>query len=103
MRVSFTPLNIVEARRISVSYFITYSSRSFRKRQEGGEVRVPDGKNETVVTGLDPKTEYDVVMYAADINGNNGGIFSQPVRVMPPPPGKFIYVYIVSAKQCTPI
>ena len=103
MRVSFTPLTIVEARRISVAYFISYSPRSCRKRQEGGEVRVPDGKNETVITGLDPKTEYDVVMYATDSDGNNRGSSIDPVICILPPPGKFIYVYIVSAKQCTPI
>ena len=47
-------------------------------------VRVPDGKSETVITGLDPKTGYDVVMYAADSDGNNGGNSTDPVKVMLP-------------------
>ena len=79
MMVSFKTLTIVEAKRVKVYYFITYTaSNSLKKRQnEGNVIQVPDGKNETIITGLDPNTEYDVGVYAADRDGGNRGPISQ--------------------------
>ena len=80
MMVSFKTLTIVEAKRVKVYYFITYTctaSNSVKKRQNGvNVVQVPDGKNETIITGLDPNTEYDVGVYAADRDGENRGPIS---------------------------
>ena len=79
MMVSFKTLTIVEAKRVKVYYFITYTaSNSLKKRQnEGDVIQVPDGKNETIITGLDPNTEYDVGVYAADRDRGNSGPISQ--------------------------
>ena len=82
MMVSFQTLTIVEAKRVKVYYFITYTaSNSVKKRQNGvNDIQVSDGKNETIITGLDPNTEYDVGVYAADRDGGNSGDTSELVR-----------------------
>ncbi|CAI8024471.1 Receptor-type tyrosine-protein phosphatase alpha [Geodia barretti] len=72
MMVSFGRLSLVEARRVNIYYFISYSpSGGARKRQEGGREGPVEG-NTTVVTGLDPSTGYDVSVFTAtDEQGNN--------------------------------
>ena len=82
MMVSFKTLTIVEAKRVEVYYFITYTaSNSVKKRQNGvNDIQVPDGKNETIITGLDPNTEYDVGVYAADRDRVNRGDTSELER-----------------------
>ena len=72
MMVSFGRLSLVEARRVNIYYFVSYSpSGGTRKRQEGGREGPVEG-NTTVVTGLDPSTGYDVSVFTAtDEQGNN--------------------------------
>ena len=79
MNVSFVKLSLVEARRLTVTYFITYAPSSSKKRQAGEKtVAVPDGSSHMIITGLDPKTQYTVRMFAAaDNDGNNAGPFSE--------------------------
>ena len=71
MMVSFGRLSLVEARRVSIYYFVSYSlSGGTRKRQGGGREGPVEG-NTTVVTGLNPSTGYDVSVFTAtDEQGN---------------------------------
>ena len=52
------------------------SPHTSRKRQTPRDVRVPDGSNSAVITGLDPNLDYDVTMYATTSVGE--GPRSQP-------------------------
>ena len=64
----------MEARRLSVTYFITYAAINSMKRQtEQMTVAVDDDSSHIVITGLDPNSEYTVSMFAADWDGNNRG------------------------------
>ena len=64
----------MEARRLSVTYFITYAAISSMKREtEQMTVAVDDDSSHRVITGLDPDSEYTVSMFAADRDGNNRG------------------------------
>ena len=80
MSVSFKNLSLVEARSLHVIYYISYSPRSSRKRQASHNVRVPDGKNSVVITTLDPKSDYDVSMYAT--NSRNDRSDSSPTETI---------------------
>ena len=76
MNVSFVKLSLVEARRLTVTYFITYAPSSSRKRQAGKKtVAVSDGSSHKIITGLDPKIQYTVRMFAAA--GSNAGPTSE--------------------------
>ena len=69
MNVSWTRLSIVEAQSIAVSYVVSYSPQSARKRQ----VRdiVPAIKSYVVISGLDPGTIYHVQVFAMNDNGQS--------------------------------
>ena len=83
INVSFVELSLVEARRLTVTYFITYSLSGSRKRQ-GVIVTVPDDSSHHVIDDLDPDSEYTVSMCAADSDGNNKGPSSPSKSVLPP-------------------
>ena len=91
MRVSFQRLSLVEAKRLTLYYFVSYSSSpgSGRRRQSGGgQVRVPDGQDSVEITGLDPDTEYEVTVFtASDEEGNEPHIRSSPQSASPPSSG----------------
>ena len=91
MRVSFQRLSLVEAKRLTLYYFVSYSSSpgSGRRRQSrGGQVRVPDGQESVEITRLDPDTEYEVAMFtASDEEGNEAHVRSSPLPVAPPHTG----------------
>ena len=79
MNVSFVKLSLVEARQLTVTYFITYAPSSSKKRQAGEKtVAVPDGSSHRIITGLEPEIQYTVRMFAAaDNDGNNAGPLSE--------------------------
>ena len=77
MIVSFRKLTIVEARSLHVTYYISYSPSTSRKRVASRDVRVPDGSNSAVITDLDPNLDYDVNMYTTTSVGE--GPRSQPI------------------------
>ena len=91
MRVSFQRLSLVEAKRLTLYYFVSYSSSpgSGRRRQSGGsQVRVPDGQDSVEITGLDPDTEYEVTMFTAnDMDGREPHVMSSPQSASPPHTG----------------
>ena len=75
MIVSFAKLSLVEARRHTLTYFITYVPDNSAKREVGETtVAVPEGSTQSVITGLDPNMQYSVRMFAAaDRDGTNPG------------------------------
>ena len=87
MRVSFQRLSLVEAKRLTLYYFVSYTSSpgSLRRRQSGGgQVRVPDGESSVEVSGLDPDTEYEVTVFtASDEEGRESHSESEPSRALP--------------------
>ena len=78
MNVSFVELSLVEARRRTVVYTITYSPSGSRKRQVK-EVIVPNDTSHHVIGGLNPDSEYTVRVSAGDGRGNENT--SKPVSV----------------------
>ena len=84
MNVSFSNLSIVEARSLHVTYYISYSPHTSRKRQTSSDVRVPDGSNSAVVTDLDPNFDYDVNVYATTTVGEGP---RSPPKIAFLPPG----------------
>ena len=70
MNVSWTRLSVVEAQSITVSYVVSYSPQSGRKRQVG-EVVLPPSQSYVVISGLDPVTIYHVQVFAMNDNGQS--------------------------------
>ena len=91
MRVSFQRLSLVEAKRLTLYYFVSYSSSpGFGRRRQsgGGQVRVPDDQDSVEISGLDPNTEYEVTMFtASDMDGREPHVMSSPLSASPPPSG----------------
>ena len=87
MRVSFQRLSLVEAKTLTLYYFVSYSSSpgSRRRRQSGGgQVRVPDGESSVEITGLDPYTKYEVTVFtSSDEEGKESHSESEPSRALP--------------------
>ena len=87
MRVSFQRLSLAEAKRLTLYYFVSYTSSpgSGRRRQSGGgQVRIPDGESSVEVSGLDPYTEYEVTVFtASDEEGREFYAGSETYRVTP--------------------
>ena len=81
MDISFTPLTIVEAKGIIEAYSISYRPLSSRKRQGPTVVNVPAGRNNMVITGLNPDTGYAVSVCASTSSGL--GVCSEPRVVHP--------------------
>ena len=87
MRVSFQRLSLVEAKTLTLYYFVSYTSSpgSGRRRQSGGgQVRVPGHQSSVEITGLDPYTEYEVTVFtASDEEGRESHSESETYRVPP--------------------
>ena len=87
MRVSFQRLSLVEAKTLTLYYFVSYSSYpgSGRRRKSGGsQVRVPDGESSVEISGLDPYTEYEVTVFtASDEDGREPHSESETYRALP--------------------
>ena len=90
MRVSFRRLSLVEAKRLQLYYFVSYSPSlpgSRRRRQAGGvQVAVPEDESSVDITGLDPSTEYRVTVFtASDREGRERHSESSPETATPSP------------------
>ena len=81
MNVSFTKLNVAEARSLNVTYTVTYSPVSSRKRQEPQSKEVPSNQSYVIVTDLDPGISYDVRVLTSNPAGSAQ---TEPQRVSPP-------------------
>ena len=91
MNVSFTPLNIAEARSLRTTYTVTYSPVSSKKRQ-AREVQVPENQIHVLVNDLDPGTSYDVQVSAANLIGDS--VFSESQIARAPSSGIYIRIII---------
>ena len=67
---------------MDVTYFISYTPLTSRKRQ-ASPVTVPEGRNHVVITGLDGGTEYSVTVYTANSDGSGAGPLSESQRAPP--------------------
>ena len=80
MNVSFTRLNVAEARSRNVTYTVTYSPVSSRKRREELSKKVPGDQSHVIVTDLEPGTSYDVQVITSN---SAGSVQSEPQQVSP--------------------
>ena len=70
MSVSFTKLSVVEANSVNISYYISYSTSPLIKRQsEVKRVAVREKDNATVIGGVDPSLDYQVIVEATNSHG----------------------------------
>ena len=70
MSVSFTKLSVVEANSVNISYYISYSTSPLIKRQsEVKRVAVREKDNASVIGGLDPSLDYQVIVEATNSHG----------------------------------
>ena len=76
MNVSLTRLSIVEAQSIAVSYVVSYSPQNGRKRQVR-EAVIPASHSYVVISGLDPRTIYQVKVFAVNDHGRSISITAE--------------------------
>ena len=76
MNVSLTRLSIVDSQSIAVSYVVSYSPRKARKRQVR-EVAVPASQSYVVISGLDPRTLYQVEVFAVNSHGQSSSVTAE--------------------------
>ena len=76
----------MEAKRATLYYFVSYSAAGSRKRQEGGGMKGPVVENQTIISDLDPNTQYDVSVFTAtDRAGRYSHSPSETISAPPPP------------------
>ena len=67
---TFTKLSVVEANSVNISYYISYSTSPLIKRHsELKRVAVREKDNATVIGGLDPSLDYQVIVEATNSHG----------------------------------